>query len=51
MKLTKEIARAIQECIEDGFESVSEFAKFANVSTDMVSKYLKSETASTGSWN
>ena len=46
MKLTKEIARAIQECIEDGFESVSEFAKFANVSTDMVSKYLKSETAS-----
>lgn len=46
MRLTKEIARAIQECIEDGFESVSEFARFANVSTDMVSKYLKSETDS-----
>lgn len=46
MKLTKEIAKALQECIEDGFESVSEFAKFANVSTDTVSKYLQCETAS-----
>ena len=46
MKLTKKIAKDIQECIEEGFESVSEFAKFANVSTDMVSKYLKSESDS-----
>ena len=46
MRLTREIARGIQECIEEGFESVSEFAKFANVSTDTVTKYLKCETAS-----
>ena len=46
MKLTKKIAKDIQECIEEGFESVSEFAKFANVSTDMVTKYLKSESDS-----
>lgn len=46
MKLTKEITKALQECIEDGFESISEFAKFANVSTDTVTKYLQSETAS-----
>ena len=46
MKLTREIAKALQECIEEGFESVSEFAKFANVSTDTVSKYLQCETAS-----
>lgn len=46
MKLTREIVKALQECIEDGFESVSEFAKFANVSTDTVTKYLQCETAS-----
>ena len=46
MKLTREIAKALQECIEEGFESVSEFAKFANVSTDTVTKYLQCETAS-----
>ena len=46
MRLTREIARGIQECIEEGFESVSEFAKFANVSTDTVTKYLQCETAS-----
>ena len=46
MKLTREIAKALQECIEEGFESVSEFAKFANVSTDTVSKYLQCETES-----
>ena len=53
MKLTREIAKALQECIEDGFESVSEFAKFANVSTDTVSKYLQCETASikADTWN
>lgn len=46
MKLTREIAKALQECIEEGFESVSEFAKFANVSTDTVTKYLQCESES-----
>lgn len=46
MKLTSEIVKALQGCIEDGFDSVSEFAKFANVSTDTVTKYLRGESAS-----
>jgi len=46
MKQTNEIVKALQGCIEDGFDSVSEFAKFANVSTDTVTKYLRGETAS-----
>ena len=31
MKLTDDIVRAIHACIEDGFESVADFANFADV--------------------
>ena len=46
MKLTDEIVKALQGCIEEGFESVSDFAKFANVSGNTISKYLRRETDS-----
>ncbi|MBO7147281.1 MAG: hypothetical protein J6W81_05990 [Lentisphaeria bacterium] len=53
MKLTREITKVLQECIQEGFDSVSEFAKFANVSTETVTRYLQSETASIrqDTWN
>ncbi len=46
MKLTDEIVKALQGCIEEGFESVSDFAKFANVSGNTITKYLRKETES-----
>ena len=46
MKLTDEIVKALQGCIEEGFESVSDFAKFANVSGNTITKYLRRETDS-----
>lgn len=45
MRLTDDIVRALHGCIEDGFESVSDFARFANVSANTVSKYMRKETA------
>ncbi len=44
MKLTDEIVRALHGCIEDGFDSVNDFARFANVSANTVTKYLRKET-------
>ena len=44
MKLTDEIVNALHGCIEDGFESVSDFARFANVSANTISKYMRRET-------
>lgn len=46
MKLTNDIVKALQGCIEEGFESVSDFARFANVSANTVSRYLRQETES-----
>ena len=46
MKLTDDIVRAIQKSIEDSFESVSDFARFANVSANTVTRYLNRETQS-----
>ena len=43
MKLTDDIVRAIHACIEDGFESVADFANFANVSSNSISKYMRKE--------
>lgn len=53
MKLTNDIVRALQGCIEEGFESVSDFAKFANVSANTITRYLRQETASIkeDTWN
>lgn len=45
MKLTDDIVRALHGCIEDGFESVADFARFANVSANTISKYMRKETA------
>jgi len=44
MKLTDEIVKALHGCIEDGFESVNDFARFANVSANTISKYMRKET-------
>lgn len=46
MKLTDDIVRALQGCIEEGYESVSDFARLANVSANTVTKYLRKETES-----
>ncbi|MBR2904392.1 MAG: LacI family DNA-binding transcriptional regulator [Lentisphaeria bacterium] len=46
MKLTDDIVRAIQKSIENSFESVSDFARFANVSANTVTRYLNKETES-----
>ena len=46
MKLTDDIVRAIQKSIEDSFESVSDFARIANVSANTVTRYLNKETQS-----
>ena len=46
MKLTDDIVKALHRCITEGYESVSEFAKLANVSADTVTKYLRKETQS-----
>ena len=53
MKLTNDIVKALQGCIEEGFESVSDFAKFANVSANTVSRYLRRERESIkeDTWN
>ena len=44
MKLTDDIVKAFHRCISDGYESVSDFAKQANVSAETVTKYMRKET-------
>lgn len=44
MKLTDDIINALHVCIEDSFESVNDFARFANVSANTISKYMRRET-------
>ena len=46
MRLTDEIVRALQGAIEDGYESVSDFARQANVSGNTITKCLRKETRS-----
>jgi len=46
MKLTDDVVKALQGCIEEGYESVSDFARFANVSANTITKYLRKETES-----
>lgn len=46
MKLTDDIVKALHRSITEGYESVSEFARLANVSADTVTKYLRKETQS-----
>lgn len=43
MKLTDDIVRAIHACVEDSFESVADFANFANISSNSISKYMRKE--------
>lgn len=52
MKLTDDIVRALHGCIEDGFDSVADFASRANVSANTISKYMRKEssTISKGTW-
>lgn len=44
MKLTDDIINALHVCIEDSFDSVNDFARFANVSANTISKYMRRET-------
>ena len=46
MRLTNEIVKALNGAIENGYESVSDFARQANVSANTITKYLRKETAS-----
>lgn len=46
MRLTDEIVKALQGAIEDGYASVSDFARQANVSGNTITKCLRKETAS-----
>ncbi len=45
MKLNDDIVRALHICIRDGFDSVSDFARFTNVSANTISKYMRKETS------
>ena len=38
MKLTDDIVKALHRCVTDGHESVTEFARLANVSAETVKK-------------
>lgn len=53
MKLTDDIVRALHACIEDSFESVADFANFANVSSNSISKYMRKEitTINKSTWD
>ncbi|MBR2440715.1 MAG: hypothetical protein IKB25_11000 [Lentisphaeria bacterium] len=44
MKLTDEIVKALNKCINEGYSSVQEFARLTNISADTLAKYLKKET-------
>ena len=46
MKLTDDIVKALHRCVTDGYESVTEFARLANVSAETVKKYMRRETES-----
>ena len=46
MKLTDDIVKALHRCVTDGHESVTEFARLANVSAETVKKYMRRETES-----
>lgn len=44
MKLTDEIVKALNKCIDEGCTSVQEFARLTNISADTLAKYLRKET-------
>ncbi len=44
MRLTDDIIKALHVCIEEGYESVADFAKNANVSANTISKYMRKES-------
>jgi len=44
MKLTDDVVKALNGCIEEGYESVAEFARLTNVSANTITKYLRKET-------
>lgn len=44
MKLTDDIVKALQGCIEESYESISDFSKLANVSAATVRGYLNRTT-------
>lgn len=44
MKLTNDIVKALNNYIEDSSESVSDFARLANISANTISKYMRKET-------
>jgi len=44
VKLTDDIVKAIANTIEDGYESVNDFARLANISVNTVTKYMRRET-------
>ena len=44
MKLTDDIINALHICIDESFDSVNDFARFANVSANTISKYMRRET-------
>ncbi len=44
MKLTDDIVKALNGCIEEGYESVADFARLTNVSANTITKYLRKET-------
>ena len=44
MKLTDDIVKAFHICISEGYESVADFAKQANVSAETITKYMRKET-------
>ena len=46
MKLTDDIVKALHRCVTEGYESVTEFARLANVSAETVKKYMRRETES-----
>lgn len=46
MKLTDDIVKAFHRCIAEGYESVSDFARQANVSAETITKYMRKETQS-----
>ena len=44
MKRTGDIVKALNTCIEEGYESVTDFARLTNISARTLSKYLRRET-------
>ncbi len=46
MKLTDDIVKALHGAVNEGYESVSDFARLANVSANTITKYMRRETQS-----